>query len=63
MSSFLLNLSTSDITGIPIEYVLPRWTDKCFIQFIVFADIELSFTSNHNVMHVTLIHFIKSFNK
>ena len=22
--------------------VLPRWTDKCFIQVILFADIQLS---------------------
>ena len=42
--------------------ILPRWTDKCFIKFIDFADIQLSFTSNQNVLHVTF-HFIKSFNK
>ena len=53
MSSCLLNLCISDITGIP------SWTDKCYIQFFIFADILLSFMSNQNVLHVETFHFLK----
>ena len=54
MSSFLLKLSTSDLLE-----VLPRWTDKCFIQFILFADVQLSFNARvfKNELQVTF-HFM-----
>ena len=46
MSSGLLNLSTSDITGRNSHNIIPTWTDKYYIPFIVFADIQSSFMSN-----------------
>ena len=56
MSNYLLNLSTTDITG--RNSILPRLTEVLFHSYFF-----LTFMSNQNVLHVETFHFIKKFNK
>ena len=61
MTAWTSNFSTSDITGRNSHLIYTTKVDRQVLYSIFsFADIQLSFTSNQNVLQVPF-HFIKSF--